>query len=234
MVHSLVSGNDCVVSIIDPSAASATHNRITKEALFETDVVIDFSHPSAVLANVRLVSSFSKNIVMGTTGWYDEMQQVRNIVSENGIGFLYASNFSVGVQLFLKLAKRAGELFNAFSQYDVFIHEFHHNQKADSPSGTAMSVAQALIAAISRKKEILAETSRGKISPEKLHVTSTRGGHVPGTHEIFFDSEADTIGIRHEARSRIGFAAGAISCARWLSLRRGFFTIDDFISEIIP
>lgn len=232
MVHSLVCGNDRVVSIIDPSVPEA-YTEINEETIGEADTVIDFSNPAAVVENVRLAASLFKNIVVGTTGWHENMLAVRNIVEERGIGFLYASNFAIGVQLFLRLIRRAGELFNFFPQYDVFVHEFHHRQKADSPSGTALSIAQTLTRTMERKTGILTQTSEGRIPPEKLHVTSTRGGFIPGTHHVVFDSEADTIELRHEARSRAGFAAGAIECARWLVGRRGFFTIDDFLENII-
>lgn len=231
MVNSLAGKDDRVVSIIDPAAPEAAYRTITKEALADTDVVIDFSHPSAVVDNVRTAASFGRNMVVGTTGWYKDLDEVRGIVVQSGIGFIYSSNFSIGVQLFLKMVRHAGQLFNDFPQYDVFAHEFHHNQKADSPSGTALSVAQALIQTIVRKTETLADTSHGKILPHQLHLTSTRGGFVPGTHEVFFDSETDTIEIRHQARSRCAFALGALAASEWIRSKRGFFTIDDYLAD---
>ncbi len=222
-----------IVSIIDPTAPEATHKTVTPEALQNTDVVIDFSHPSAVLSNVGLVAPLKKNIVMGTTGWNDQLSAVQQIVNQCGIGFLYSSNFSIGVALFLKTVERAGQLFNTFEQYDVFTHEFHHRQKADSPSGTALSVGKTLLKTMPKKREIFAETSHEKIAPERLHLTSTRGGYVPGTHEVFFDSEADTVEIRHTARSRAGFASGAIKAAEWLNGKHGFFTMEDYLNDIL-
>lgn len=229
MVASLVAPNHTIVSIIDPTASDATHRTIDASALERADVVIDFSHPTVVLSNVGLIAPFKKNIVMGTTGWYDQLEAVRQIVTQYDIGFLYSSNFSIGVQLFLKMVERAGELFNAFPQYDVFAHEFHHRQKADSPSGTALSVGKALLKTMPRKREILSDTSHEKIAPERLHLTSTRGGYIPGTHEVFFDSEADTVEIRHTARSRVGFASGALKAAEWLCEKKGFFTMEDLL-----
>jgi 4-hydroxy-tetrahydrodipicolinate reductase len=222
-----------IVSIIDQTAPEATHKIVTADALQNTDVVIDFSHPSGVLSNVGLVAQFKKNIVMGTTGWHEQLNAVRQMVEASGIGFLFSSNFSIGVQLFLKIVERAGELFNTFDQYDVFAHEFHHRQKADSPSGTALSVGKTLLKTMSRKKEIFSDTSHEKIAAERLHLTSTRGGSIPGTHEVFFDSEADTVEIRHTARSRAGFAAGALKAAQWLHGKRGFFTMDDYLNDIL-
>lgn len=233
MIASLCPPDQKIVSIIDPTAREATHKKIDAAALAHTDVVIDFSHPSAVLSNIGLILPFKKNIVMGTTGWYEKLSAVKQMVTDGGIGFLYSSNFSIGVQLFLKMVEHAGKLFNPFTQYDVFAHEFHHKNKADSPSGTALSVGKALLSFMSRKKEIFAETSHEKIAPEKLHLTSTRGGAVPGTHEVFFDSEADTIEIRHTARSRAGFAAGALEAARWVHGKKGFFTMEEYLKEIL-
>lgn len=233
MISSLTLPAHKIVSIIDPTAPEATHKIVTPEALKNTDVIIDFSHPSAVLSNVGLVAQLKKNIVMGTTGWNDQLSAVQQIVMASGIGFLYSSNFSIGVQLFLKVVERAGHLFSTFDQYDVFTHEFHHQQKADSPSGTALSVGKILLKTMPRKKEIFADTSHEKIAPERLHLTSTRGGYVPGTHEVFFDSEADTVEIRHTARSRAGFASGAIKAAEWLNGRHGFFSINDYLNDIL-
>ena len=231
MIASLLPPQHKIVSIIDHSDTEATHTSITADALQNADVVIDFSHPSGALNNIDLVASIKKNMVMGTTGWYAELDAVKKIVSRHNIGFLYASNFSIGVQLFLKLVERAGQLFNPFPQYDVFAHEFHHNQKVDSPSGTALSVGKTILQTMPRKKEIFADTAHEKMASDKLHLTSTRGGSIPGTHEVFFDSEADTVEIRHIARSRAGFALGAIRAAEWLNGKRGFFTMEDFLNH---
>ncbi len=233
IIASLAPPANTVVSIIDPAAKEATHKTVNADALKNTEVVIDFSHPQSALSNVGLIAPFKKNIVMGTTGWYDYLPAMKQIVDQNGIGFIYASNFSIGVQLFLKLVSEAGKIFSRFQDYDVFTHEFHHRQKTDAPSGTALSIAKALLRAMPGKKEILSDTAREKIAPEKLHVTSTRGGYVPGTHEVFFDSEADTVELRHTARSRAGFAIGAIKAAAWIKGKRGFFTIDDYLAEIL-
>lgn len=231
MIASLAGSTHTIVSIIDPSAPEATHRSISAAALAKTEVIIDFSHPASVFDNIKLLIPFEKNIVMGTTGWYEQLDPVKQMVDQSGIGFLYSSNFSIGVQLFLKLVERAGQLFQSFTQYDVFAHEFHHNQKADSPSGTAISIGKTILKTMPRKKEIHTDTSRAKIAPEVLHLTSTRGGSIPGTHEVFFDSEADTVEIRHTARSRAGFAMGAIKAAEWLHGKRGFFTMDDFLKD---
>ena len=233
MISSLATAQHKIVSIIDPSAPEATHKSVSAQALSGADVVIDFSSPSAVLSNVGLVAQNKKNIVMGTTGWYEKISAVKQIVESNGIGFLYASNFSIGVQLFMKLVERGGELFNSFPEYDAFVHEYHHNQKADSPSGTALSLGKILLQTFTRKKDLLTETAREKIPPDALHITSTRGGSVPGTHEVYFDSEADTIELKHTARTRAGFASGALRAGQWIFGKRGFFTMEDFLKDIL-
>lgn len=233
MIASLTAKDHAIVSTIDLTAPDATHKTINASALKNTDVVIDFSHPEGFLDNLRRIAPFGKNVVAGTTGWYDHLETAKNIVTAGNIGFIYSSNFSIGVQLFLRLVERAGELFNPFEGYDAFAHEFHHRQKADSPSGTALSVAKVLLKTLPRKKTILADTSHGKIAPDALHLTSTRGGHIPGTHEVFFDSEADTVEIRHTARSRAGFAAGALKASQWLLGKKGFFTMDDFLKDLL-
>ncbi len=172
------------------------------------------------------------NLVMGTTGWYDEMTRVREIVEDSGIGFLWASNFSIGVHMFWKVLEEASKQFAKFPEYDVFGHEFHHNMKADSPSGTAKSTAEIVLKNSPGKKEISYETQHEKVSPETLHFSSTRGGKIPGTHSVYFDSAADTVEITHTARSREGFASGALRCAQWLNGKTGFFTIEDYLTSI--
>jgi 4-hydroxy-tetrahydrodipicolinate reductase len=192
------------------SAICNRSNPLTKEILHDADICIDFSVSTAVMNHVTVCAEAQKNIVIGTTGWLNHLDHVKKIVEAHHIGLIYASNFSVGVNLFLKIVEQAAERFNKLPEYDVFIHEFHHNQKMDSPSGTALSLAKVLIEKITRKKKMLTDKSEGKISPGALHVTSTRVGSVPGTHIVGFDSAIDSIELKHTARSRAGFALGAL------------------------
>lgn len=208
-----------IVSIIDPVHPNATHREISLEALQAADVVIDFSTPSVVLENIRRVAALKKNMVVGTTGWYEQINIAQDIVKQEGIGFLYASNFSIGVQLFLRIVKNAGELFSKVPQYDCFVHELHHQEKKDAPSGTALSIGK-----------ILQKTMPMKAS--SLQISATRGGAIPGTHEVYFDSDVDTIELRHQARSRLGFARGALEAAAWIKDKNGFFTIDDYLQSL--
>jgi 4-hydroxy-tetrahydrodipicolinate reductase len=181
---------------------------VRADALAEVDMCIEFSTPEAVIQNIRVAIEARKDIVVGTTG-------------------LYSSNFSLGMNIFFRIARRAAELMNNAPQYDPFVEEIHHRQKVDSPSGTAITLAQILLEKIDRKKEILTQPPSGKIEPEMLHVSSVRAGAIAGTHTIGFDSDADFIELRHVAKSRRGFALGALAAARWLRGRKGVYTMDD-------
>jgi 4-hydroxy-tetrahydrodipicolinate reductase len=203
---------------------------ITKETLKGVDVCIEFSSPGAVVSNIEAAAACGKNIVVGTTGWYDRLDHVKKIVKETKIGLLYASNFSLGVNLFIHCVSHAAHLFDRYHDYDAAVSEIHHTGKVDSPSGTALSVAAAILQSMKRKSEILAETSHGPIKPHQLHVTSTRLGHVTGTHAVTFDSDADVIELVHRAKNRAGFALGAVVAAEWLKGKRGLYTMRDVIS----
>jgi 4-hydroxy-tetrahydrodipicolinate reductase len=202
---------------------------ITPDLLKGVDVCIDFSVPAAALDNIEAVAECGKNIVVGTTGWYDKLDQVKKLVKQRKIGFLYASNFSLGVNIFSQVVMDASRLFDRYPDYDVSLHEVHHTGKADSPSGTALSLGSLILQAMKRKKEILHETSHGQIKPHQLHVTSARVGHVTGTHSVLFDSECDTVELVHRAKNRRGFAVGALVAAEWLRGKKGFYTMRDVI-----
>jgi 4-hydroxy-tetrahydrodipicolinate reductase len=195
------------------------------DALDGVDICIDFSTPDAVVGNIRLAIEAKRDIVVGTTGWNDHLPEFRSALKDSGL--LYSSNFSLGMNYFFRMVRRAAELMNNGSEYDPFVHEIHHRQKLDSPSGTAFTLAHILIDEIERKKEILTRPPDGKIKPEMLHVSSTRVGTVAGTHTVGFDSEADCIELTHVAKTRRGFALGALAAARWLRGRKGIYTMDD-------
>ncbi len=197
-----------VASIIDPVAGS-------RGRLEEANVAIDFSEPGAVLENLRLVAASRVPIVVGTTGWYDRMDEARRVVEESGIGFVYGSNFSVGVNLMFKVVEHASQLFARFGLHDPFIEEAHHKFKKDAPSGTAVFLKR------------IVESGQGREVP----TVSTRAGYIPGTHRVGFDSEADTLTITHTARSRAGFADGALVAARWIVGRAGFYEFSEIIDE---
>ena len=197
----------------------------TPASLNDVDMCIEFSTPHTVLDNIRVALEAGKDIVVGTTGWYDRLPEIRKAVTDTGL--LYSPNFSIGVNMTFRIVAAAAELMRNASEYDPYVHELHHRQKADSPSGTALRLAEILLARIDRKKSM--ETARvdGKIRPEVLHVSSTRVGTLAGTHTVGFDSEADLIEITHVAKTRRGFALGAVRAAQWLKGRKGVYTMDD-------
>lgn len=179
--------------------------------------VIEFSHPSSVVANVKALLPLGLPIVVGTTGWADKEAEVSKIASDCGGVLLRSSNFSIGVNLFYKIVSEAVKIMQEYDEYDCAVWEMHHNQKADSPSGTALEIARRVMENDSRKKKIVADAFHEKPSADELHVSSTRCGREPGTHTVFFDSNADTIELTHKARSREGFALGAVVALEKLS-----------------
>jgi len=202
-----------------------SRHAVRPEALADVDMCIEFSTPHAVLQNIRAAIEARRDIIVGTTGWDQHLPEIKKAVKESGL--LYSANFSLGMNIFFRIVRCAAELMNRAGDYDPFVHEIHHRQKVDSPSGTAVSLGRILINGIDRKKEILTKPPDGKISPETLHVSSTRAGYIAGTHMVGFDSEADLIELRHVAKSRRGFALGALTAARWLRGRKGVYTMDD-------
>ena len=200
-------------------------DRVRAEGLGDVDVCIDFSTPDAVVSNIRAAIEARRDIVVGTTGWHEHLPEFRSAAKESGL--LYSTNFSLGMNYFFRIVKRAAELINGAPDYDPYVHEIHHRQKVDSPSGSALTLAQIVLESIDRKTQILTKPPDGKIGPEMLHVTSSRVGVVTGTHTVAFDSDADLIELKHFAKSRRGFALGALKAARWLRGRKGVYTMDD-------
>ena len=158
---------------------------------------------------------------------------VKETVERNNIGFIWASNFSIGVNLFFKMMGNASKLINRFDDYDIYGIEMHHNQKKDSPSGTAKTIGDILLKNIDRKTQIVTQRLDRKIKPEELHFSSVRAGTFPGTHIVGFDSLVDEIQLKHTAKGRAGFANGAIAASKWIEGKKGFYTIDDMMKEII-
>jgi len=206
---------------------------VTKEALSDCDVLIDFSIASALENNLNNALEAGLPLVSGTTGWYEQIDIFKSRVENAGGAFLYASNFSIGVLLFHKLLARTAELYSPFEQYDFSIHEIHHNQKTDSRSGTAITLADEVLKNAPRKTEIQTGNSPGKIETTKLQISSSRIGNVPGTHTLYVDSLQDSVEVTHRAHGRIGFASGAVKAAEWLMGKKGFFSMDDMIDTLV-
>jgi len=207
----------------------------TEEALQKSgaNVAIDFSHPMAVETNVRLCANAGLNIVIGTTGWESSLKSVQRTVEENGIGCVVGSNFSIGVNLFLQIVREASRAVNA-AGYDAYIVEAHHRAKKDFPSGTALRLSEAVLAGLTSKSRVAAELPRGEaIPPDTLLISSIRAGTITGTHTVGFESEDDSIELTHRAKSRRGFATGAIHAAEWIVGQKGFYRFEEHIAEIL-
>jgi len=200
-----------------------------------TDAAIEFTQPDTAAANITALARKKIPAVVGTTGWLNRLDEIKKTIEAENTSMLWASNFSIGVNLFYRVAWHASELLNKFSEYDAGGFESHHNKKIDSPSGTAKTLAEGVLLRLDRKKKIVWETMNRKPEEDELHFPSLRLGNIPGTHSLFFDSTADTIEITHTARSREGFAFGAVHAAQWLTAKKrsGVFTIDDMLKELL-
>jgi len=250
----LVKKGSQVVAVVDPYytkeyAAEATPggalvyaslesalNGAAGKSLKDAEVVIEFTKPDSAFDNLLFLTKEKIPTVTGTTGWFDRLPEMSRAVSDAEASLLWSSNFSLGVNLFFRIAASAAKLIDPFAEYDVGGVESHHNKKADSPSGTAKTLVERVLANMSRKKTAVYEMLERPPVADELHYASVRVGSVPGTHSLFFDSAADTIEITHTARSREGFAAGAVLAAQWLieKKRTGVFTMDDALAELLP
>ena len=186
-------------------------------ALHGCQVAIDFSIADAVPKNVEMCGRAGVPMVVGATGWQSQLERVRRVVEQYNGALIHGANFSIGVQLFYRIAARAAELFRNVDSYDPFIEEAHHKRKRDAPSGTAIKLHEIVGAKLGRD----------------VPVSSTRAGYIPGTHRFCFDSVADQITITHEARSREGFAAGALLAAQWIVGHKGVYEFSEVFDEII-
>jgi 4-hydroxy-tetrahydrodipicolinate reductase len=203
------------------SKANPGGSGITAEAFRGVEVAIDFSVPGAVAANVERLAALGIPAVVGTTGWQDDLPRLRaevEAMAERGAGLLYGANFSIGVQVFYRLAEAAARLLAAEGSYDAWLYEIHHRMKKDAPSGTLKEIQRIL---------------EGAGYSRPIDVASNRAGAIPGTHQIGFDSEADTIVLEHRARSRAGFVHGALRAARWMLGRRGVYEFSAVWEEVV-
>jgi 4-hydroxy-tetrahydrodipicolinate reductase len=189
---------------------------LSPENLRNIDAVIDFTTPHCVLANIEACAKAGKNMVMGTTGWYKDVARVRALVEQHNTGFIYAANFSVGVNLFFDVARAAAVALR--HDYSGQIFERHHVHKKDAPSGTAIAIQQ-----------VIRESSGQK---EDMEITSFREGDVVGLHEVVLESSADRIYLCHDAKSRRGFAEGAVRAVEWLAGKKGFYDFKDVWREL--
>jgi len=208
--------NHSIAVVIDETDANLSAEELA-ENLKGADAAIDFSAAEAVERNVRACLAANVPLVEGTTGWNAKKEAIKNLVEAENGAFVFGANFSVGVNLFYRITDFASELFAKFDDYEAFIEERHHSRKKDAPSGTALKL-----------KDIVAKHIR-----EDFSVAATRAGNIPGTHIVGFDGTADTIELTHTARSREGFASGAILAAEWIVGKQGFYEFTDVMDEII-
>lgn len=215
-------GNEVVLTA-DPFAPDADVKEQDSEKIAEAvkksgaEAVIEFTHPNSVMNNINALIATDIPVIVGTTGWYAHLDDVKKAVKTNNASLFYAANYSIGVNLFYKIVKGAAAVISAYDEYDAAVWEAHHNQKADSPSGTALDVAKMVMEGMKKKTELVIGNFEGRPKKEQLQVASTRVGSVPGTHTVYFDSVADTIELTHTARSREGFALGAVVAAEWMA-----------------
>ena len=225
------SDDDMITAVIDPrDSSNVTAHEVTMKALSEAEGVIDFSSASAIPENIRIYTEAGIPTAIGTTGWDT------GILDELPIGnarIIHSGNFSLGVAVFLELVTKAGTILNSIGSYDVSVEEIHHREKADAPSGTALMAAERLLQTMERKTGLQIGNPEGKIRKDLINITSQRTGYVPGIHTVMVDGPADTIEIRHTARTREGFAEGAIRALHWLVSRpAGIYTMKDFTADL--
>ncbi len=219
-------GDEVVLKIDIDNRAS-----LTPQQLQAADVAIEFTRPESAFENITFSLKAGVPIVCGTTGWLDRLDEVLDICQSADSAFLYASNFSLGVNLFFALNEQLAKMMAPFEQYRPAMEEIHHTQKLDAPSGTAITLAEGILP---QYPQIDGWVNEASDSGAALPIVSKRIDKVPGTHEIIYRSEVDEIAIKHTAHSRVGFAKGALVAARWLIDKKGFFGMKDVLSNEGP
>ena len=217
-----------VVAKIDPVLGTSN---IGADTLGGADVAIEFTVPGSAVDNIAALAAAGVNTVVGTTGWQERMDEATAAVTRAGSGMIHATNFSLGVNLFLRLARTAARMVNTLDEYDVHVREAHHRHKVDHPSGTAITLADILIEELARKESWAATLPDGGPRPQVLYVASERVGEIAGSHFVGLEGPDDRIELRHEARTRAGFARGAVVAAEWIQGKSGVFTLDDMLAE---
>lgn len=214
LIEQLAPDYDFQVALKLDEFNNANFEGITAANFRGLDAAVDFSIPSATVGNIERIAALGVHMVVGTTGWLDKLDHVKTVVEKSGIGLVWSPNYSIGINIFSRLVSEAARLFNEQSGYGAWGWEIHHSTKKDAPSGTLLKLVEEM------KKA-------GYSRP--IDASSSRAGAHPGTHEIGFDSSADTVTLRHTARSREGFARGALTAARWIAGKKGFFEFTDVL-----
>ncbi|MCD9186893.1 MAG: hypothetical protein LUM44_10700 [Pyrinomonadaceae bacterium] len=217
LIKTLAENKNHEIAVVIDEADASLSAEVLAEKLKGIDAAIDFSVAEAVERNVRACLLAQVPLVQGTTGWNEQKDAVKKLVEEANGAFVFGANFSVGVNLFYRITDFASELFAKFADYETFIEERHHSRKKDAPSGTALKLKDIVARHITKDFSVLA----------------TRAGNIPGTHIVGFDGNADTVELTHTARSREGFASGAILAAEWIAGKKGFYEFTEVMDEIL-
>ncbi len=218
----LQKGHNIVMRITDQNL-----NELNKENLQKADVAIEFTSPQSVVTNIMLCFGAAIPVVCGTTGWLSQMKTVKEKCKEKNGTFLYASNFSIGVNIFFELNKKLAQFMNLHDNYNVSIEEVHHTEKKDAPSGTAITLAEEIIDISSLKNKWINNTSQ---NADELSIISKRINNTPGTHSVKYTSDVEDIEIIHTAHNRTGFAAGAVLAAEFIHDKKGIYNMKDVLN----
>ncbi len=209
-------------------------HELTTENLQKADAAIEFSTPHTALANIKQCHGAGIPVIAGTTGWYEHLPEVQQLYADGKTALVYGTNYSVGVNIFFHVNKLLAKLMNNYPYYDVQVEEIHHTQKLDSPSGTAITIAEGILGGISAKQGWVNVLNTGTeadepapIPAEQLLIESHRIENVPGTHTVIYDSDVDSLEFKHTAHNRNGFALGAVLAAEWVIGKKGCFPVTD-------
>lgn len=212
-------------------------HELTAENLQQADAAIEFSTPATALANIKACHGAQVPVVVGTTGWYDQLEEVKQWFGDGKSALIYGTNFSVGVNIFFHVNKLLAKLMNRYPYYDVQVEEIHHTQKLDSPSGTAITIAEGILENTDAKNSWVNVLNTGAenedpapAAPGQLLIESHRIEQVPGTHTVIYDSEVDSLEFKHTAHSRNGFALGAVMAAEWIQDKKGAYPVTEMFN----
>ena len=213
----------CISIIIDQDNSEDMNSTSFKQ----TDVAIEFTNPYSALNNINCCINSGVPVVCGSTGWLDHLPEISEYVKAQNGALFYASNFSLGVNIFFKVNQHLASIMSKFNDYSVEVEEWHHNQKLDSPSGTAITAAEGILESYTNKNGWINQSVNDS---NKLGIISIRKGEIPGTHTVTYDSPVDKIVLTHEAKSREGFALGAVLAAEFLASKTGVYTMSDLLA----
>ncbi|MCD7969174.1 MAG: 4-hydroxy-tetrahydrodipicolinate reductase [Alistipes sp.] len=216
-------GHEVVLIVDEDNTADLNPGNLSR---LGAEVAVEFTTPETAYGNITACLNAGIGVVSGTTGWLDKMPEVRRLCNEKGGAFFYASNYSIGVNIFFRINEALARMMERFGDYDVTVEEIHHTQKKDAPSGTAITLAEGIVDNLSRKQKWVGQTTT---TVEELEVLAIRRSVVPGTHTVTYESEADSIAITHTAKGRTGFATGAVMAAEFICGRQGIFTMEDML-----